>query len=170
MLHKEEIIKSMKDYFDDKKRINHSLKVTNYAEELIKLCDGNGITQTINPAVIVYSAILHDIGIINSEEKYNSSAPKYQEIEGPPVARDILSSFPIEESIINEICEIIANHHSPGNIDSYNFKLLYDSDWLVNLPDLHDLPKKSRQEIIDIIDKLYLTEVAKEKAKDIFLS
>ncbi len=170
MLHKEEIIKSMKDYFDDKKRIDHSLKVTNYAEELIKLSDRKEITQTINPAVIVYSAILHDIGIKNSEEKYNSSAPKYQEIEGPPVTRDILSSFPIEESIINEICEIIANHHSPGNIDSYNFKLLYDADWLVNLPDLHDLPKKNRQEIIDIINKLYLTEVGKEKAKEIFIS
>lgn len=170
MIYKEELIQKMKDYFEnDKKRIDHSLQVTNYAEELIKLSEEKEMFETISPAVIIYSAILHDIGIKNSEEKYNSAAAKYQEIEGPPVARDLLNSFPIEQSIIDEICEIIANHHSPRNIDTYNFKLLYDADWLVNLPDLHDLSKKSNQEIIMIIDKLYLTEVGKNKAKSIFL-
>ncbi len=170
MIYKEELIQKMKDYFEnDKKRIDHSLQVTNYAEELMKLSEGNDIAKTISHTVIIYSAILHDIGIKNSEEKYNSAAAKYQEIEGPPVARDILNSLPIEESIIDEVCQIIANHHSPGNITTYNFKLLYDADWLVNLPDLHDLSKKSNQEIIMIIDKLYLTEVGKNKAKSIFL-
>lgn len=170
MLYKEELIQKMKDYFEnDKKRINHSLLVTNYAEELIKLCKEKDIKETMNTAVIIYSAILHDIGIKNSEEKYNSAAAKYQEIEGPPVVRNILSSFPIDEEIIDEVCGIVANHHSPGNINTYHFKLLYDADWLVNLPDLHDLSKKSNQEIIKIIDKLYLTEVGKNKAKAIFL-
>ncbi|MFW6017123.1 MAG: HD domain-containing protein [bacterium] len=170
MLYEEEIIKKMIEYFaDDQERINHALKVTNYANQLIELYQKNNPAEEINPEVIIYSAILHDIGIKKSEEKYNSAAPKYQEIEGPPVARKILSSFPIDESIINEICDIIGNHHSPGNINSYNFKLLYDADWLVNLPNAHDLSKNSKEEIKETIDKLYLSQSGKEKAKEIFI-
>ena len=171
MLHKEEIIKKMKEYFaGDKKRINHALQVANYADELIKLYQKEELNQEINPEVIIYTAILHDIGIKNSEKKYGSSAPRYQEIEGPPVARNILSSLSIKGSIIDEVCEIIGNHHSPGKINTYNFSLLYDADWLVNLPDIHDLCKKSQQEIKNIINKLYLSEVGKKKAKEIFLN
>lgn len=171
MFYKEEIIKKMKNYFaSDKERIDHALQVTSYAEQLIELFQKKNRQEDINPEVIIYSAILHDIGIKKSEEKYNSAAPKYQEIEGPPVARRILSSFPIDESIINEICDIIGNHHSPGNINNYNFKLLYDADWLVNLPDVHDFRKKNKEEIKRTIDKLFLSQIGKDKARQIFLS
>ncbi|MFW6288045.1 MAG: HD domain-containing protein [bacterium] len=170
MLYKEEIIRKMKDYFSgDNERISHALQVTDYADQLIELNKKNKPTEVINAEVIIYSAILHDIGIKNSEEKYNSAAPKYQEIEGPPVARKILSSFPIDESIVNEICDIIGNHHSPGNINSHNFKLLYDADWLVNLPAEQDLSKMSKEEIENTINKLYLSQTGKDKAKALFI-
>ncbi|MDI3546667.1 MAG: hypothetical protein PWR10_319 [Halanaerobiales bacterium] len=159
-----EIIQKMKEYFgEDKKRINHALQVTDYARTLIK----NSWNQDLNPEVIIYAAILHDIGIKQAEEKYNSTAGRFQEIEGPPIARRILNSFPISEEIINEVCEIIAHHHSPGKIDTYNFKLLYDADWLVNLPAEYDLTA-NRDKINNIIDRLYLTEVGKELASKLF--
>ncbi|MTI59112.1 MAG: HD domain-containing protein [Firmicutes bacterium] len=166
-MYKKEIINEMKNYFgDDQKRIQHALEVTSYAEKLISLHQ----EKDINQEVIIYSAILHDIGIKNAEKKYNSPAPKYQEIEGPPVARDILNRFPIEELIIKEVCEIIGNHHSPGKLNSNNFKILYDADWLVNLPDEYDLSAKNKEEIIRVIDKLYLSEAGKRLAKRQFLS
>lgn len=166
MLYKTNIINKMKDYFqDDKKRIEHALQVTNYAEKLIRLYNKN----SINPEVIIYAAILHDIGIKNAETKYNSCAGKYQEIEGPPVAKKILSLFPISKSIIDEVCTIIGNHHSPGLINTVNFKILYDADWLVNLPQIHNLNDKKKEEIGNIIEKLYLTNAGKKLAKDIFI-
>lgn len=166
-MYKKEIINEMKNYFgDDQKRIQHALEVSSYAEKLISLHQD----KDINQKVIIYSAILHDIGIKNAEKKYGSPAPKYQEIEGPPVARDILNHFPIEELIIKEVCDIIGNHHSPGKINSNNFKILYDADWLVNLPDEYDLSVKNNEEIIRVINKLYLTKVGKKLAKRKFLS
>ena len=43
-----------------------------------------------NLAVILSAAYLHDIGIHEAERKYQSTAARYQEEEGPPIAREIL--------------------------------------------------------------------------------
>ena len=44
-----------------------------------------------NPAVVLSAAYLHDIGIQEAERKYQSTAARYQEEEGPPIAREILT-------------------------------------------------------------------------------
>ena len=55
--------------------------------------------------------------------------------EGPPIAREILTGLGFEKGQVEEICEIIGHHHSPGKINTTNFKILYDAEWLVNLKD-----------------------------------
>ncbi|WP_018248463.1 HD domain-containing protein [Orenia marismortui] len=161
---KNEIILKMKNYFaKDQKRIDHALNVTNYAEKLIKHCD-----KEINEEIIIYAAILHDIGIHEAERKYNSTAGKYQELEGPPIAKKILNDFPITQKSISEICEIIAHHHSPGVINTMNFKILYDADWLVNLPEEYNY-KENKDKLDQIIDKLYLTKYGNSLARKLFL-
>ena len=163
---KENLIESMKEYFgEDQERIKHSLKVTDFAEKLIELHD----SEVINEKVIIFSAILHDVGIKKAEAKYGSSVGKYQEIEGPPIAREILSSFNINKDIVEEICEIIGNHHSPGSIDSDNFKILYDADWLVNLPQTYNLYKIKEVELKSLIERVYLTETGKSFAENLLL-
>lgn len=111
----------MKQYFgNDQKRINHALKVLKYAE--------GGDRD-----VVVAAAILHDIGIHEAERKYNSNAGKYQEIEGPPIAKEILEKiddFPKEK--IPEVLDIIAHHHHPRKEETENFKILYAADCKVN--------------------------------------
>jgi len=162
---KEELIREMKKYFgDDQRRIEHALQVTNYAENLIKLYQ----KKDINSEVILYSAILHDIGIHQAEKKYNSVAGRYQEIEGPPIAKKILEKFDIDQEIIYEVCQIIGHHHSPKAIQSNNFKLLYDADWLVNLPEEYNL-EDNKKPLAEIIDKLYLSDIGKNLAKDLFI-
>lgn len=37
--------------------------------------------------ILEVTAVLHDVGIKVAEQKYNSSAGHYQQLEGPPVAR-----------------------------------------------------------------------------------
>ncbi|PRX34719.1 HD domain-containing protein [Orenia metallireducens] len=162
---KKELINRMKDYFgNDQRRIDHALQVTDYAERLIDLYQG----ADINSEVIIYSAILHDIGIHQAEKKYNSVAGKYQELEGPPIAKEILMDFNIDQEIIDEVCQIIGHHHSPRAIKTNNFQLLYDADWLVNLPDEYDL-KNSNKPLTELIDKLYLSDVGKDLAKKLFI-
>jgi len=168
---KDELIEEMKKYFaEDQKRINHALKVTEYAEKLIEIFKQKYPDEEVDQKVIIYSAVLHDIGIKNAELKYKSSAGHYQEIEGPPVAKEIMESSNIDSALINEIAEIIAHHHTPGKIKSSNFKLLYDADWLVNLPKLHDLKRETEAEKENLIKKYFLTDIGKELARKEFIN
>jgi hypothetical protein len=68
---------------------------------------------------------------------------------------------------INEICEIISYHHSPGKIDTLNFKVLYDADSLVNLRDYVNLNDKDR--VREKIDRLFLTKTGKDIAQRVYL-
>jgi len=158
----EKLIGEMIDYFgDDKKRINHALNVLDYARKIHKSEGGDLM-------IVEAAAILHDIGIPESELKYNSSAGNYQEIEGPPIANGILKEFEISSEDIFHICRIIANHHSDKDIDTIEFRIIWDADWLVNIPDERNLEDKERLE--HEIEKLFKTETGKIIAKKRFLT
>jgi HD superfamily phosphodiesterase len=159
---KELLLLEMERYFGaDQKRINHAKKVLGFAEQLLEL-------EKADSLVVIAAAILHDIGIHKAEEKYHSSAGNFQEIEGPPIARGIMEKLHLKKEVIDEACEIIAHHHSPGEIDTLNFNVLYDSDWLVNLKDEFDTSQKEKLE--KIINKIFLTQSGKELARKIYLS
>lgn len=158
---KEKLIKELEDYFgSDAKRINHAKQVMNYADQL--LCLEGGDWHIVIPA-----SILHDLGIKVAEEKYGSSAGHFQEQEGPGIARVILLRLGFNLSDTEEICQIIRYHHSPGKINTQNFKIIYDSDWLVNLKDEVDL--KSKGKVKAIINRVFFTQSAKEIAQKKYL-
>ena len=76
----------IKYYAGDVKRINHLIKVFCLARTI-------GKSENIDPQkqeILDIAAIVHDIGIKVSEEKYNSSSGKYQELEGPSIAKELL--------------------------------------------------------------------------------
>lgn len=161
-LNKGQLIKEMENYFgSDEKRINHAKKVTEFAKQILSKEEGNH-------DVVLAAAVLHDIGIHEAERKHGSPGGKYQEIEGPPIAKEILKKINVSEQSVDEICEIIAHHHSPGKVNTNNFKILYDADWLVNLGDEMDLNDKDK--ISKAIDKIFLTQTGKELAKSIYLT
>lgn len=113
--------------------------------------------------MVIASAILHDIGIPESERKYGSSAGHYQEVEGPPIARRILEKYDLLKAFIDEVCEIIGNHHSPGKVATINFRIVYDADCLVNFGDR--LKEKDEQYRIKLVEKVFLTATGKEIAE-----
>lgn len=153
---KKALLAAMEAYFgDDVKRINHAHRVTGYAEQLWQKEGGDYLT-------VLGAGVLHDIGIHEAERKYNSTAGNYQEIEGPPIARQILTSLQFSPERIDAICEIIAHHHSPGKITTTEFGVLYDADWLVNLRDEYDIRDKSK--LAAIIDRVFLTRSGKALA------
>jgi HD superfamily phosphodiesterase len=151
----------MEAYFGtDSRRIEHARKVTGYAERLLESEGGDR-------SIVVAAAVLHDIGIPLAEKKYGSARGKYQEIEGPPVARDILTRLGFAAGQIDEVCQIIAHHHSPGKIATLNFGILYDADWLVNLKDEYDIQDRAKLETI--IDRVFLTATGKRLAREVYL-
>ena len=83
--------------------------------------------------MVIAASYLHDIGIHQAERKYNSTAGDYQERKGPPIARDILERLGLDKKTIDEVCDLIAHHHSPGHIETLNLQILWEADTLVNL-------------------------------------
>jgi hypothetical protein len=151
----------MMDFFGaDRKRIDHALKVLNYAEQI------NSIEKA-DSLIVSTAAILHDIGIHAAEQRHGSSAGNFQELEGPPIARNILRRNGFTEPDIEHICAIIANHHSAKNIDTPEFRIIWDSDWLVNIPDEVNL--SDRVALNRLIEKIFKTTTGKKIAKAIFL-
>jgi len=124
---KGKITKLLVDYFgDDFRRITHALEVLKYAEIIMENTPG------CDNDIVIASALLHDVGIKPSEEKFGYNNGKTQEKFGPPVAEALLKSigFPIEKTI--KVCEIIGNHHSPSRYDYAELKLLKEADRAVN--------------------------------------
>ena len=144
----------------DTRRIDHAHKVTAYARELQAKERGDYL-------VVTAAGLLHDIGIHQAEAKYGSPNGKYQEIEGPPVAREIMTRLNFTPAQVDEVCAIVGNHHSPGKINTVNFKCLYDADWLVNIRD--DFNITDKQKLSAIIDNVMLTESGKARARQIYL-
>jgi len=124
------IINEMISYFgNDVKRINHSLKVFGYSEAILS---GENVNDNVK-LLLRIASILHDIGIKEAERKYNSAIGKYQEIEGPDVAKKILSKFNIDGHELERILFLIGNHHSYAKIDGLDFQILVEADFLVNI-------------------------------------
>ena len=120
-------------------------------------------------AVILPAAYLHDIGIHEAQRKYNSTAAKYQEKEGPPIARDILERLEAVSELIDEVCDIVGHHHHPRPKETVNFKVVYDSDLIVNLDEKNKEKPIEPERLKEIINKSFLTEAGREEAKAVFL-
>ena len=103
--------------------------------------------------ILEVTAVLHDIGIKVSEEKYQSSAGCYQEIEGPAIARKILEQLGYDEVFIERVCYIIAHHHTYHEIDRLDFQILVEADFLVNI----DEDQMSKEAIQSIKEKIFKT-------------
>jgi len=121
------LIREMKGVFgDDQRRISHALDVLAHAEKIMVIEGGD-------PLVIRAAAILHDIGIHEAERTHGSSAGKFQELEGPPIARPILECLGVDAERAEHILRIIGSHHGARGPDTPEFRVLWDADRLANI-------------------------------------
>jgi HD superfamily phosphodiesterase len=146
---------------NDVKRINHLIKVFSFAHyiAIMEKCDDK------IQIIIEITALLHDIGIHECERKYNSSAGNWQEIEGPPVAEELMKGLNIDKPIKDRILFIIANHHSYKNIDNIDFQILVEADFLVNIFE----DKMEISSINNIKKEIFKTKTGIELLKKLYL-
>jgi hypothetical protein len=153
----------MKRYFkSDFKRIGHATRVARHAERI-------GKSEGGNLAVILAAAYLHDIGIHEAERKHNSTAAKYQEQEGPPIAREILIKLGAKDELIDAVCDIVGHHHHPRPDDNLDFKAVYDSDLIVNLKEKQEESPAAPERLAEIIAKSFLTKSGQAEARKVIL-
>lgn len=127
---KEEVILKMIEFEKGcPKRIQHFLKVYEFAH-IIAVSENMSEKER---ELLEIAAIVHDIGIRPSKEKYGYCNGKIQETEGPVYARKMFSEFKgISEEFIERICYLIAHHHTYNNVDGLDYRILIESDFLVN--------------------------------------
>ncbi|MBQ5332747.1 MAG: HD domain-containing protein [Oscillospiraceae bacterium] len=113
----------------DPRRINHFMKVYAYARFI-------GMEEQLSEReldILEAAAVLHDIGIHNAEKLHGSSDGKFQELEGPAAAADILSELGADEEFIQRVCNMVGRHHTYHGIDSLPLQILIEADFLVNI-------------------------------------
>jgi HD superfamily phosphohydrolase YqeK len=162
-LMKDRIAVEMKKYFrQDFKRIGHATRVARHAEA-IAAKEGGDL------AIILAAAYLHDIGIHEAERKHGSTAARFQEQEGPAIARQIMEDVGAAPPMIDEVCDIIGHHHHPRQEETLNFKILYDADLIANIEDTAKKKEPDKKHLENVIEKNFLTETGRKRASDIFL-
>jgi HD superfamily phosphodiesterase len=159
------LISAMKDTLgDDERRISHALQVLQYARDMVA-ADGAG--EPASPEVVEAAAILHDIGIQEAERTHGSAAGRYQEIEGPPIARRLMEDAGLPEETIEHVCRIVGSHHTAGDMDTPEFRIVWDADWLVNIPE--EYPDHTTEQLGRLIERVFRTEAGRQIAREIFL-
>ncbi|UCF43166.1 MAG: HD domain-containing protein [Planctomycetota bacterium] len=158
---RDKLIDEMKKVFaGDEQRIEHALGVLDYAERIQAAEGGDAM-------VVKAAAILHDIGIAQAERKYGSSEAKYQQAEGPIIARGILTKYDLDKADVEHICGIIASHHSARDIDTIEFNVVWDADRLVDIP--AEFTGASKEELKQIIGKTFRTCAGRRIALELFV-
>lgn len=116
-------------YAGDAKRIHHFLKVHSYAAFIATEEAIDDETRFVLEA----TALTHDVGIHAAEAKYGNCNGHNQEIEGPPIARQMLTDLGLfSPAQVDRICFLIGHHHTYNAVDGIDYQILLEADFLVN--------------------------------------
>ena len=159
------ILAEVKNTFGpDERRVRHALEVLDYAEKILAVEKGD-------PLVVRAAALLHDIGIREAERVHGSAAGKFQELEGPPIARRILEHLGVDKERTDHIARIVGSHHSAAGIDTTEFRIIWDADRLANIPE--ECAGKALDQALSFVRRAYRTETGRalgEAAVERYLS
>ena len=133
---------AMIDYNNgDPKRIQHTTKVHAYASMIGRI---EGLDEE-TLFILESAALVHDIGIRASEQKYGHQNGKLQEQEGPAVAREMLTRLGgYSERQIERICWLVGHHHTYHVCEDLDYQILIEADFLVNLYEDNESPHAIR--------------------------
>lgn len=147
-------------YSGDAKRIQHFCKVHSYA----KLIGESENLDSRNLFILEAAALTHDIGIHTCEEKYGSCGGKLQEKEGPAIAAKLLRELGFDDDVSERVQFLIAHHHTYDNIDSADYQMLVEADFLVNIME----DGISKEAALSAYNRIFRTECGKKICRDMF--
>lgn len=136
------ILATAEFFSGDAHRIQHFIKVHSFARIIARGEDLTAAEQN----TIEAAAVVHDTGIKPAEQKFGKCDGKLQEQEGPAVARPLLEAAGATPQQAERICWLIAHHHTYTGIDSADYRILVEADFLVNIYE-DDIPRENAVEI-----------------------
>ncbi len=157
-MNRAQALELMQRYYEgDGWSVGHAQKVLGYAEQVL---GGEQVTDRYLQQVVVLAAIFHDVGIPVAKQKYGTAAGPYQEQEGEPVARRLLTELGIRPDILERVCYIVGHHHSHEKVDGLDFQIIWESDALVNIPSRPTRP--TPEQIPEIIERNFVTTTGRD--------
>ena len=121
-------LKTLEFFSCDPARIQHFAKVHSFAA----LIGRKEHLPKQEQFTLEAAAIVHDVGILPAEKKYGSSSGRLQELEGPPVATELLSSLDFPTEVTERVAYLVGHHHTYTDIDGMDYQILVEADFLVN--------------------------------------
>ena len=113
----------------DPRRIQHFVKVHALARTI-------ALAEGMDPAtryVVEAAALVHDIGIHESERIYGDSVGSHQEELGPKEARPMMERLGYAPEVIDRVCWLVAHHHHYAGVHDDDLQVLIEADMLVNV-------------------------------------
>ncbi len=124
------LILAMSEYEEGNvKQVNHSLKVYAFAKAI---GEGEGLSPG-DQEILETAALVHDIGIKTSMEKYGNCDGPNQEKEGAPIAWEMLQRLGYPEQVVERVSFLVGRHHTYSQIDGPDYQALVEADFLVNI-------------------------------------
>ena len=161
-LFKDRVAVEVKRYLkSDFKQISHATRVARHAERIAK--DEGG-----NPAIILCSSYLQNIGYSEALQKYGSATGEHLEKESVRLAEAILSRLGAKEQLLREVCQIIAHHCHPGPKESKEFNVVYDARLIAGIEEEHKVSPLDPARFAELIDCLLRTEGGRREARETF--
>lgn len=150
----------------DPKRIQHFLKVNAFAG-LIGRAEG---VDEHTLFLLEAAGYIHDIGIRLAEERYGYQNGQLQQELGPAAARDMLQRYGFQTEDVERICWLVAHHHTYAGIDSADWQILVEADFLVNLyekqADRHTIESVGKNIFRTRTGKRLLDTIFEERSKE----
>ena len=118
------------------RRIDHFLKVYGLAKAIASREQLSSTTMNL----VETAAILHDIGIRPSLEKYGTS------------------TGPQDDAFIERVCWLIGHHHTYQDVHDIDHQILIEADFLVNLEE----KKAPQEQILRVLEDHFKTATGKQ--------
>ena len=157
----EKLLTAMMEYdHGDVPRIQHFVKVYEFAR-MIGLMEG---LDSKTQFTLESAAVVHDIGIHISEQKYGSSSGKYQELEGPAEAKKLLDGLEWPADVTERVCYRVGHHHTYHDMDGMDYQILVEADFLVNMCE----DELSEEALQNAYRNIFRTETGKKICREMY--
>lgn len=143
-------------------RVQHFLKVYQFAQII---ADAENVTGEARE-ILDIAALMHDIGIRPCEERYGHCTGRMQEEEGPAYARAMLAEAGCTSpGLTDRVCWLIAHHHTYEEWEEKDYRILIETDYLVNAYENH----AGREAVRGMQERIFRTEMGKRLLETMYL-
>jgi DNA-directed RNA polymerase subunit RPC12/RpoP len=157
---KDRVAIEMKKYCkNDFKQISHASRLARHAERI-------GRNEGGNPALILCSSYLQNIGRSEALRKNGAATQDSIQKESVAIAETILKKLGANEKLVKNVCDIIAS--SPELSGSTELDVVHDAEVIAELAEEHKTSPLDPSRLTEVLKSRLRTEGGRQEAREVF--